>query len=219
MYHVPNHLLRLCQRISRSPRHIYPFRNKACFYGKALLGPRPTPKLEDHTLSTFCDCLFNIFAATSHIGGRSSIRNLRTHHVFVTWTHLSWLLPKLMNAGTYPWENSRTSARPSPAPSYAIVFLDHHSPGEVMAPNSLLMVQLGVLQRRWNMLIVWLYGSATFPLYGMEQYCRHQQWMLTSELLFSKMVPQRTQYANQLTDWIFSRFGEIAWCTRSPNLP
>ena len=51
--------------------------------------PRPTPKLEDHPLSAVRDCLFNIFAATLHIGGRSSIRNLRTHHAVVTGTHLS----------------------------------------------------------------------------------------------------------------------------------
>ena len=35
------------------------------------------------------DCLFNIFAATLHIGGRSSIRNPRTRHAVVTGTHLS----------------------------------------------------------------------------------------------------------------------------------
>jgi hypothetical protein len=32
--------------------------------------------------------LFNIFAATLHVGGRSSIRNLRTRHAVVTGTHL-----------------------------------------------------------------------------------------------------------------------------------
>jgi hypothetical protein len=41
-------------------------------------------------LSAVHDCLFNIFAATLHIGGRSSIRNLRTRHAMVTGTHLSW---------------------------------------------------------------------------------------------------------------------------------
>jgi hypothetical protein len=40
--------------------------------------PRPTPSLVDHPLSAVRDCLFNIFVATVHIGGRSSIRNLRT---------------------------------------------------------------------------------------------------------------------------------------------
>jgi hypothetical protein len=37
------------------------------FYGKELLAPRPTPKLEDHLLSAVHDCVFNIFAATLHI--------------------------------------------------------------------------------------------------------------------------------------------------------
>jgi len=59
------------------------------FHGEALLAPRPTPKLEDHPLSAVRDCLFNLFAATFHIGGRSSIRNLRTRHAVVTGTHLS----------------------------------------------------------------------------------------------------------------------------------
>jgi hypothetical protein len=35
------------------------------------------------------DCLFDIFAATLHLGGISSFRNLRTRHAAVTWTHLS----------------------------------------------------------------------------------------------------------------------------------
>jgi hypothetical protein len=33
--------------------------------------------------------LLNIFTTTLHIGGRSSIRNLRTRHAVVTGTHLS----------------------------------------------------------------------------------------------------------------------------------
>ena len=37
--------------------------------------PRPTPKLEDRPFSAVRDCLFNLFAATLNIGGRSSIRN------------------------------------------------------------------------------------------------------------------------------------------------
>jgi len=64
-------------------------RNKLSFYGEELLAPSPTPKLENHSLSVIRDCLFNMFAATLHIGGRSSIRNLRTHHDVVTGTHLS----------------------------------------------------------------------------------------------------------------------------------
>jgi len=64
------------------------FRNNIRFYGEELLAPRPTPKLEDHPLSNVRDCLFNIFACTLHIRGRSSIRNLRTRHAVVTGTHL-----------------------------------------------------------------------------------------------------------------------------------
>jgi len=51
------------------------------------LAPRPTPKLQDHPSSAVRDCLFNLFAATLLIGGRSSIRNLRTRHAMVTGTH------------------------------------------------------------------------------------------------------------------------------------
>jgi hypothetical protein len=48
----------------------------------------PTPKLEDHPSSAVRDCLFNLFTATLHIGGRCSIRNLRTRHAVVTGTHI-----------------------------------------------------------------------------------------------------------------------------------
>jgi len=67
------------------------FRNKASFYGEELLKPRPTPQPEDHPLSVIRDYLFNIFAATPHIGGRSSIRNVSKCHSIVTETHLSRL--------------------------------------------------------------------------------------------------------------------------------
>jgi len=58
---------------------VWIFRNRMRFYGEELLAPRPTTKLEDHTLSAVRDCLFNIFAATVHIRGRSSIDELITH--------------------------------------------------------------------------------------------------------------------------------------------
>jgi hypothetical protein len=45
------------------------FRNYSRFYGEKLFAPRPTPKLEDHPLSSVRDCLFDIFEATLHIGG------------------------------------------------------------------------------------------------------------------------------------------------------
>jgi len=57
------------------------------FHRKGLLAPCPSLKLEDHPLSAVHDCLFNLFEATLHIRGRSSIRNLRTHHAMVTGTH------------------------------------------------------------------------------------------------------------------------------------
>jgi len=56
--------------------------------------PEPIPvdqSLEYYPLSAVCACLFNIFAATHHIGGHTSIRNLRTCHAVLTGTHLSWL--------------------------------------------------------------------------------------------------------------------------------
>jgi hypothetical protein len=53
------------------------------FYDEGFLAHRPTPKLEDHPFSALRDCLFHIFAATLHTGGRSSIRNLRTRHAVV----------------------------------------------------------------------------------------------------------------------------------------
>ena len=62
------------------------FRNSIRFYGEELLAPSPTPRLEDQPLSAVRDCLFNVFAATFHIRGRSSIRNLRTRHAVVTAT-------------------------------------------------------------------------------------------------------------------------------------
>ena len=62
-------------------------RNKIHFNGEELLAPHPTPKSEDHPLSAVRDCLFNIFAAALHIGGRSSIRKLRTRHAVVTGTN------------------------------------------------------------------------------------------------------------------------------------
>jgi len=52
------------------------FRSRIRFYSEEMLAPRPTPKLEDHPLFAVRDCLFSIFAATLHIGGRYSIRKL-----------------------------------------------------------------------------------------------------------------------------------------------
>ena len=87
-----NIIVRSYQGIRPGPRlSLWIIRNTMHFYGEELLAPRPTPKLEDHPFSAVRDCLFNIFAATLHIGGRSSTRNPRTHHAVVTGTHLSQL--------------------------------------------------------------------------------------------------------------------------------
>jgi len=61
--------------------------NMICFYSEEFLAPCPMP-----TLSAVRDCLFNVFTATLHIGGRSSIHKLRMRHAMVTGTHLSWAL-------------------------------------------------------------------------------------------------------------------------------
>jgi hypothetical protein len=64
-------------------------RNMIRVFSEELLALRPKPKLEDRPLSAVRDCLFNIFSATLHIVGRSSIRNLRTRHAVPTETRLS----------------------------------------------------------------------------------------------------------------------------------
>ena len=62
---------------------------KSVFTARSCQHLAQPPKLEDHPLSTVRDNIFNTFAATLHIGGRSSIRNLRTPHAEVTGTLLS----------------------------------------------------------------------------------------------------------------------------------
>jgi hypothetical protein len=56
-------------------------------YREVLLAPRQSPKLEDQPSSAVRECLFNLYAATLLIGGRSSIRNTRTLHAVVKATH------------------------------------------------------------------------------------------------------------------------------------
>ena len=73
------------------------------FYREGLLAPRSTPKLEYHPLSAVHDCLFNLFAATLHIGGRSSIRNLRTRHAVVTGTHYTDIYIYHPRCGAFTW--------------------------------------------------------------------------------------------------------------------
>ena len=80
------HLSLSChQSISPGPRlNLSLFRNVLRFYVGNLTALRPTPKPEDQTLSAVRYCSFDTFAATLHIGGRSSIRNPRTRHAVVT---------------------------------------------------------------------------------------------------------------------------------------
>jgi len=76
-------------RIVLSPEqasHMWVFLNRIFVQG-GVVSTSPIPKLEDYPSSAVRDCLFNLFAATLLIGGRSSIRNLRTRHALVTRTH------------------------------------------------------------------------------------------------------------------------------------
>ena len=59
------------------------FHNMICFYCVELLAPHPTPNLKDDLLFAVRDCLFKIFTANLHIGGHSSICNLRACHAMV----------------------------------------------------------------------------------------------------------------------------------------
>jgi hypothetical protein len=82
------------------------------FYGKELLAPRTTPKLEDHTFSAVRDCLFKIFAATLHIGGRSSNHNLTRRQAVVTGTHL-WEIMNNRENYRIRWLNTKDFDPPS----------------------------------------------------------------------------------------------------------
>jgi hypothetical protein len=62
---------------------------EASSYGEELSRTLPNRKLEDYPLSSVRTCLFNTFAATIHIGDRSSFRKLGARHAVVTGTHLS----------------------------------------------------------------------------------------------------------------------------------
>ena len=76
--HVAFSLLRSYRSVSPGPRQVFVSRSKASFYGDELSATLPTPRLKDYPLSAIRDCSFNMFAAVLHIGGRSSMRHLRT---------------------------------------------------------------------------------------------------------------------------------------------
>jgi hypothetical protein len=75
------------------------FYNKIGFCGEELV-THPTPKLEDHPFLAVHGT-FNIFTATLHAGGRSSICNLRMCHAVVTGTHLSWTNISLLSLSVH----------------------------------------------------------------------------------------------------------------------
>jgi hypothetical protein len=81
---VPN-LMSLFHCLCRNKE---PLQARGGFNSEELLEHRPTPKFKDLTFSAVRDCLFNVFVATHHIEGRSSIRNLRARPGEVTGTHL-----------------------------------------------------------------------------------------------------------------------------------
>ena len=59
------------------------------FLRRGVVSTSPKPQAGGPPIVGCPDCLVNTLAATLHIGGRSSIRNLRTRHYLVTGTHLS----------------------------------------------------------------------------------------------------------------------------------
>jgi len=88
VYKSPPHVPVL--RYSPGPRQFNRFVTRRVIR-LGIFSPSQNPKLENHPLSAVRDWLFNIFAATLHTGGRSSIHNLRTRHS-MTGTHLSWII-------------------------------------------------------------------------------------------------------------------------------
>jgi hypothetical protein len=78
------------------------FRNKLVSYGEELLSPRPNPKLEEHLLSSVCDCLFNKFAAALHIWRPSPPSETRGR-AMPWWQGQVW-----RHYGKYSWTLSLT---------------------------------------------------------------------------------------------------------------
>ena len=90
-FQMPNHMFHqlhsVCTKVQPNYEAIVKFRKSVIIRGKKLLAHSPTPKLKDHPLSATRYKLFNIFAATLHTVGRSSIRNQTTRHAVVTGTN------------------------------------------------------------------------------------------------------------------------------------
>ena len=135
---------------------MFAFRNDIRIYDEELSAPRPTPKLEDHPSSAVRDCLFNLFAATVLIGGRSSIRNLRTRHAVVTGTHYMVLWCKVINFIRYPEIE---------------IFLD-------IFLNTRIIVKLPLYKLPNN----WMYFRYTSPPYAVE----HKDDLFLESLLYRR---------------------------------
>ena len=66
------------------------FRYKTSFYGGEFSTPRPTPKLEDNTMSAVSDCLLNTFAGDD----RDSLitdRQIQPHLLYKTSLGISYM--------------------------------------------------------------------------------------------------------------------------------
>jgi hypothetical protein len=83
------HCLGLTDKSVRIPGSGNRFVRYLSFYGEELLVPRPTPKLEDHPLSSVRDCLFNIFADTLHIWTSFLHPQPEDSRCLGDWTHAS----------------------------------------------------------------------------------------------------------------------------------
>jgi hypothetical protein len=89
-----------CPILNPDPWQVFMIRNKTIsFTVRSCRYLALPPKQEDHPLLDFRDCLFNIFTATLHIGGRSSIRNLRTRHAVMTGSLVNILETHLPGTG------------------------------------------------------------------------------------------------------------------------
>jgi hypothetical protein len=134
--HVLFPLLRSCQRISPGPKRFETFRNNNNFLRWGVVAPRPTPKLEDHSLSAVRDCLFNIFAATLRTRRTSLHPQPGTQKLFIVFTR-----PCHWNSSWSSWMQFRP---PHPIHLWSISTLSQFS--QFMSRLELCSKQLILLQ-------------------------------------------------------------------------
>jgi hypothetical protein len=87
--HVPFSLVRLHQSISPGPRLTLWLIRNTVFLRWGVVSTSATPQTGGSSLVGSRRLLIPNIRSYLHIGGRSSIRDLRTHHVVVKGTHLS----------------------------------------------------------------------------------------------------------------------------------